>query len=417
MNAVLQENTQDAELKLKKSHIRLMRHPETCLFAGVILMGESSVRRGIPTAYTDGVNKRYGYDFVMKLDMPELNGLVLHENGHVMLKHIPRHKDLMKKNQRLANVAMDFVINDIIMEISKKDPSHVKLPQGALYHPMFHDWSVREVWDYLNNMQQPNGGAGKGQPQNGNQNGQSQGGMPDIDDMNPLDEHDESMMEEVSDEEAQEISDRIDEAINEGSVIAGRFGAKIPRAIQEVTKPRIDWREELREFVSAATHGRTDFTWRSLNRRRLIDDLYIPSMHSETIEEGIICNDTSGSIGQDMLNMVGGEIVSICDTCKPERMRVLWWDTQVHGEQVFEGDFSGIASALKPVGGGGTELSCVADYVRKNNMNPAFIIVFTDGYVEDNPDVDYGCPVLWLLPPSHNKDFNPVVGKKVIVEV
>ena len=421
MNAVasaIPTSTQDATLKLKKVHIRLMKHPETCLFSGILMMGESSVDVGIPTAYTDGLNKRYGKEFIEKLSLAELGGLVLHENGHVMLKHIPRHKDLIKQNPRLANVAMDFVINDIIMEISKKAPELVQLPKGALYDPKYHNWSVRQVWDDLmKRMQQE-----QKKPQQPGQQGSSGGvsgntsGSDSVSDMQPLDEHDIETTETMSGEQSEELSKEIDEAISQGSIIAGRFGAKIPRTIKEVLAPVIDWREELREFVSAATAGRDDLTWAKLNRRRLVDDLFMPSIESESLYEGVIANDTSGSIGDALLSMVGGEIASICDTCKPERMRVLWWDTMVHGEQVFEGDFSGIAELLKPVGGGGTRVSCVSNYIVENNVEPQFLIIFTDGHVEENIDWQLNCPVLWLLPPNHNRDFQPPVGRKIVIE-
>jgi len=61
MNAVVQ--TMDAELKLKKAHIRLMRHPETCLYSGIILLGDTQVvdeDDEVPTACTDGINTYYG---------------------------------------------------------------------------------------------------------------------------------------------------------------------------------------------------------------------------------------------------------------------------------------------------------------------------------------------------------------------
>ena len=82
----------DIEIRLKKAHIKLIKHPETCLYGGVILMGESSIvddPRECPTAYTDGYNKRYGRTFMEKLSDEEIAGLVLHENLHVLLKHIP----------------------------------------------------------------------------------------------------------------------------------------------------------------------------------------------------------------------------------------------------------------------------------------------------------------------------------------
>jgi predicted metal-dependent peptidase len=97
-------------------------------------------------------------------------------------------------------------------------------------------------------------------------------------------------------------------------------------------------------------------------------------------------------------------------------MRILWWDTQVHGEQIFQENYDGIAQLLKPVGGGGTRLSCVSDYVIANEMSPMFMIVFTDGYVEHDIAWNIECPVLWLLPPNHNREFNPPSGRKIVVE-
>ena len=41
------------EERLKKQHIILMRHPETAQFGSVMMMGESSIEDGIPTASPD----------------------------------------------------------------------------------------------------------------------------------------------------------------------------------------------------------------------------------------------------------------------------------------------------------------------------------------------------------------------------
>lgn len=48
-----------------------------------------------------------------------------------------------------------------------------------------------------------------------------------------------------------------------------------------------------------------------------------------------IAIDTSGSIGETELNAFSSELVSICSLTSPELVRVVWWDAQVHGEQVF----------------------------------------------------------------------------------
>ena len=51
------------ETRLKKANLALMRHPETAMFSGIIMMGTSDVVDDCPTAYTDGVNKKYGKNF------------------------------------------------------------------------------------------------------------------------------------------------------------------------------------------------------------------------------------------------------------------------------------------------------------------------------------------------------------------
>ena len=78
------------ETRLKKAHIALMKHRETALYSGVMLMGKNSVIEDNVTAYTNGVDKKYGREFISKLTDAQLRGLILHENLHVALKHIPR---------------------------------------------------------------------------------------------------------------------------------------------------------------------------------------------------------------------------------------------------------------------------------------------------------------------------------------
>jgi predicted metal-dependent peptidase len=93
-------------------------------------------------------------------------------------------------------------------------------------------------------------------------------------------------------------------------------------------------------------------------------------------------------------------------------VRVLWWDTEVHGEQVFKDNYSDIAKMLKPMGGGGTKVSCVSEYVVKNKINAECCIVFTDGYVENDIKWNITMPSLWMV--TQSRDFIPPVGKKVM---
>ena len=107
--------------------------------------------------------------------------------------------------------------------------------------------------------------------------------------------------------------------------------------------------------------------------------------------------------------VVFGEIANIAMNLKPKSIRVLWWDTHVAGEQVFtERDYDNIAKLVKPKGGGGTTVSCVAAYVREHRLKPKATIMLTDGYIESQYDVVPG-NVLWGV--VNNPRFVPLRGK------
>lgn len=400
------------EQRIKKGHIALMKHPETALWSGIMMMGETSVtdEPGC-TAYTDGVNKRYGRGFMQAIckAQEEVNGLILHENLHIGLRHMIHNIDLFREDRNLANMAADYVVNDMIMNI--KDKSLVKLPQGGLYDPRFHNMNMREVYRILKQEQEENGGNGSGEGETqGDGNGSGGGGYR-------FDDHDidgQGSAKDMTPEEAKAMEAKIDRAIREGALLAGRLGIELPRAITELLEPQINWRDVLREFVSASCKGKDEYTWRKFNRRLLPNDMYMPTVEDETIGEIVVAIDTSGSIDQKQINEFASELVSICEAVSPDAVRVLWWDTMVHGEQLFTENLSNIGNMLKPQGGGGTRVSCVSEYINKKQVKAEAVLVFTDGYLEGDVRWSVDAPTLWLV--THNKQWTPPVGKKVFVE-
>jgi predicted metal-dependent peptidase len=302
----------------------------------------------------------------------------------------------MKENGRLANIAMDYVVNDIIVEVAKKDSNLLKLPEDCFYDAMFHGWSVRRVYEYLKKEQQ--GGGGKGRPQES------------------FDSHDESAVGEMEPGEIEEVGRKIDEAIQQGGMLAGRFGAKIPRIIKDMMEPDIDWREVLQDFWTANVRGKDEMTWRRFNKSRVADGYYLPSTVTETIGEVILAIDTSGSINNEDIAKVASRVQELCDTLPPERIRVLWWDTEVHGEQVFEGNYNNLSSMFKPMGGGGTRVSCVNKYIIDNNLNADCMIVFTDGYVEHDITWTTHIPPVWIIKEGGKETFDPPRGQKVVMK-
>jgi predicted metal-dependent peptidase len=388
------------EQRVKKAHIALMKHPETALYSGVMMMGTTEVTddAGV-TAYTDGINKKYGrhfLDIVCKLDA-EVAGLVLHENLHIGLRHLINNRDLFKENRALANKAADYVVNDIIVNI--KDKQLVKLPEGGLYDQRFHNMSMREVYRILKKEQEEQeGGDGEG-------GGSASGG-----DDYKFDEH--GFDENMDVDEAREMDEKIDRALREGALLAGRLGVDVPRSITDMFEPQVDWRDVLRDFIASSTKGNDEYTWRKFNRRIIANDIYLPSMENETVGEVVVAIDTSGSIGQKQIDEFATELYSICEAVEPEAVRVLWWDTKVHGEQLFKPqDYRNIANLLKPLGGGGTKAGCVAEHIKNKAIKAECVIVFTDGYLESHVVWDITMPSLWLV--TLNKNWRPPAGKIV----
>jgi len=397
------------EQRVKKGHIALMKHPETALWSGVMMMGTTSViDDDSVTAYTDGVNKRYGRKFLQAIckTQEEVNGLILHENLHIGLRHLIHNIDLFREDRKLGNMAADYVVNDMI--VSLKDKTIAKLPEGGCYDPKYHNMNMREVYRLLKEEQeekqkQGGSGSGEGEPQ-GEGSGYS------------FDEHDidgEGSANDMTPEEAKALEARIDRAVREGALLAGRLGVELPRAVTDLLTPKVDWREALREFVTSSCKGKDEYTWRKFNRRLLPNDMYLPTVEDESIGEIVVAIDTSGSIGQEQINEFATELVSICEVVTPDAIRILWWDTMVHGEQVFTDNYTNIGQMLKPLGGGGTRVACVSEYINNKKVEAEAVLVFTDGYVEQSPKWDINAPTLWLV--TDNTGWQPPAGKKVIV--
>ena len=381
------------ETRLKKANLALMRHPETAMFSGIIMMGTSDVVDDCPTAYTDGVNKKYGRKFLSTLDDSEIRALVLHENLHVALKHVGRFGNKMKENAQLMNASADYVVNDVI--VSLEDKTLCKLPQGGLINEKYHNWSVNDVYKDLKKEQE-------------------EGGEPDTD---TLDEHGfgEGEGQQLTPEQERELSTKIDQALREGGIMASRLGnPKTPKAITDILQPMIDWKDVLRDFVTNAVRGADEYSWRRYNKRLLANDMYLPSTVSESIGELVVAIDLSGSIGSE-LGFFVSELKSVCEMCNPEVVKVLWWDTAVSGIQTFTDiDYAGLETMLKPTGGGGTDPSCIPEYLSANNINAEAIVVFTDGWFS-TPKWDIATPTLWVTTDRENNiPSNGKVVKQIL---
>jgi predicted metal-dependent peptidase len=419
-----------AEKRVERAHAQLMKHPDFCLFSGVFMIGKVSISDTHPTACTNGRDVVYGRAFVDSLDDKQLAFVVVHEAMHKAYRHLTVWKGIAKENPQLANAAMDYVIN---LQIVDTDPNGtvVTMPRDAdgkllgLLDYKYRDMDTKQVYQLLKKQMeeeggeeggddgQPDNGSGslpaksQGQPQDGDGNEQGQG----------FDEHDWEGAREMTDEEAEELSKDIDSALREGAILAGKLKGKVPRGIDELLHPKVDWKEALRDFVKTNTRGGDQSTWRRPNRRYLGIDIVMPSAESQKAELFVLGVDTSGSIGGAMLSQFMGEIKSICDEVTPETVELLYWDSHVAGRETYRGgEVENLVNTTKPRGGGGTTPECVPVFLEAERIAPQCVVMLTDGEFYGDGWHEWNrisAPVLWCV--VGNKNFVPKYGQSVYV--
>jgi hypothetical protein len=401
---ITQVNSLTATQRIHRAHVELMDNPHTQAYAGVLMVGKYEVRDDVPTARTNGIDCQYGSKFIKDLTDPDLRGLIMHENLHKVFQHMFLWQHLYKEDGRTANMACDYVINLIIHDLSVQTDGFVTLPKGGLLDERFRGMDSLQVYNILREEKDEDGGQGNDGEGGGEGEGEGTG----------LDDHDWESGQGMSQEEIEEVTKEIDQAIRQGQLAAGKLGGNQSLVLGKLLEPKVDWREQLREFISSTAAGKDISTWQRVNRRWLQHDVYMPSTISETIGRIVVAVDTSGSIGGDELNKFLSEVQAICVTVQPEKVDLLYWDTEVAAHEVYSQEqLDKLTSSTKPAGGGGTAVTCVAEYLKKNQIKPECVIVLTDGYISGGWGT-WSAPVLWTIV-GGNKVV-PSVGKVIHID-
>ena len=379
-----------AEQRIERAHIDLMRSPNFVAYSGILMIGECKVKEDLPTACTNGRDVYYGRKFVESLNDTDLRGVIIHEAKHKMYRHLLTWKHLSKINHNKANRACDYVINIEIVEEGEGANNFITLPKGGLYDIKYKGLNSADVFNLL--PDENGGGDGDG-----------------------FDEHDWDGAEAMSEEEAKELAKEMDQAIRQGAILAGKVGGSLNRSFDDLMSAKVNWKEALREFVSAVCKGKDDSTWARPNRRWLQHDIYMPSQFSETMGRVVVAIDTSGSIQGAILNRFLSEVSSIMENVNPEQVDLLYWDGEVAGHEVYGlNEADKMRSSTKPKGGGGTRPSCITKYMDKHKLEPVCAIVLTDGYVGNDWGGSWNCPVLWVI--QDNKQTVSPIGATIHIE-
>lgn len=376
--------------RVEKAHVQMMGHQATMLYSGVFMVGKTEISETIRTACTNGRDTWYGGAFVDTLSTSDLHGVILHENLHKVYQHHWLWKHLWDEDKQLANQAADYVINLEIADLTKKHPDFITLPKNALLDERFRGMSTQEVFSILNDEKE-------------------KGGDPGDEGDEGFDEHD---FDELSEGDKEAVTKEIESAIRQGQLLAGKQGGDVSTSIKELLTPKVNWRDQLRDFMTELTNGKDDSTWRRPNRRWLQHDIYLPSTVSESMGCLAVIRDTSGSVDDLLASVFFSELVALAETVRPSLIHVIDCDADIQGHRIFDAsNYHTLRDARDLKGGGGTDMRVAFKYIEDKNLRPEAIIVLTDGYT---PFPTTSCaPSLWAI----TTDRRSPIGTTIHLEV
>ena len=387
----LGNNKLSPQQRLDKAVVAIMGNEKYCALAGILMIGDRSIKGDIPTACTNGRDEMYGHDFVDTLTDAELRFLVLHESFHKLYRHLTTWEWMWKEDADRANRACDYVINLQIRDENKD--GFAVMPECGLIDEKYRGMNAAQVYKSL----------GDDPPDDGDGDGGSGG----------FDEHDWEGAKELTDAEQRDLERDIDEAIRQGALMAGKLGTGAERDFSDMLKPQVNWREVMREFVTSTCSGSDYSTYRRLNRRYVALDLPMPTGVTETVEGIVVAGDMSGSIGQREMSVIVSEAKHCFGTVKPDWVRMLYWDTEIAGDEKYDNaELDNFVNTTKPRGGGGTDVNCVPPYMQEHGINPQAVIVITDGHLYRGWG-QWSHPVLWII--IDNENAKPDCGKYIHV--
>lgn len=323
----------------------LVKH---CFFASLLLSTEIKPDPGCGTAWTD--MRVIGFDpaFIESLKPDVVLFVLAHEIMHIILKHGFR---MQGRNAKIWNIACDHAINIQLKKAGLKLWAHCYCDEEN-----FAGMSAEQIYDVL--IQEKTTPKGKGGKDKGDQGGLSN----DVRAPGDMDQEERAVAE-------RQIDQKVAQAASMARM-ADDLSDDLERLVNGILNPPLPWQQLLREFMTEATPE--DESWNRRNRR--FPTIYLPTRWSVRMGEITLIGDTSGSISNQTFAQIGAELAEIVEQVKPERVRMVWADTKVAGEQVFE---EGEDIELHPMGGGGTDMRVPLRFVEK--YEPLVCVLITDG--------------------------------------
>ena len=354
-----------------------------------------------PTAAVDGRTLYFNTQFFNAMNNKEFEFVIAHEILHCVFDHLGRRD---QRNPKLYNIAADYIVNNLLV----RDRIGAKPKVVNCYQDFKYDkWTSEEVYEDLFKQAEKNGQdyldqlgemldehldlEGDGSDDGDNKDGKS--GRP-----------------RYSKAELDQIKDEIKEAMLSAAQAAGAGNTpgEIARMIKDLTEPKMNWRELLRQQIQSTV--RNDYTFSRPSRKGQMTGAILPGMNFDETIDICIALDMSGSIGDEQARDFLSEIKGIMDEYKDYNIKLWCFDTKVYNEQDFSADGGDDLMDYEIKGGGGTDFDANWTYMKEEGIEPKKFIMFTDGYPWSSWGDENYCDTIFIVHSHPNKNLEAPFG-------
>jgi len=362
---------------------------------------------------TMGVNLRgdlrYRDNFVNQLNDDELKTVLAHEVLHLGLEHIRRGGN---RNPQLFNIAADLAVNWYLKK------NGFTIPQGFLISDEYDNMFAEEIYDKIakdakivtvwNKVAKynPQGdmvkdkdgdGEGQGKGKNKDEEGEGLGGTVKSD-------------KEAEGETPEEVDwkEKMVEAAQRAKMM-GKSPAGMERFFEKSLFPENNWRAILYKFINKSITQNSNFN--RPNRRFISRGIYMPSKIKENMDI-VLAIDTSGSIGEKLLNEFYRELITVRDSFANINITILTCDADIQEVITIKNHET---PEIEMRGGGGTSFKPVFNWIEDNKPNAKILIYLTDLY-GDFPEYEVSnCRTLWAVPKA-SEGMEIPFGEKLVID-
>ena len=330
------------------------------------------------TAATDGRHFYYNSRFVDALPDKEVEFLVGHEVLHNVFDHFTRRDD---RHPKIWNIANDYVVNLILMDenigkvIKTVDICLDAKYRGQSSEEVYEDLMSKVQWVEVN--------------------------------LNTLDEHidfseagedDEdgkSKRPQISKEDAKNIRDEVRNAVLQAAKAAGDVPNAVKQLIRDLTEPKINWRDLLRQQIQSTV--KSDYSFQRPNRKAWHTGAVLPGMINDQTIDICLSIDTSGSVSDEMLRDFLSEVKGIMDEYKDFKLTLWHFSCSIHNPKVFTAQNIDEIYEYEIQERGGTDFEVNWTWMKEQGIEPKRFVVMTDGYPCGGwGDPDY-CDTVWII--------------------